>query len=103
LHWSGNAEGGGEDGGASSPKVEAKSRTLAMLAIQHNALRVLAALLAKGADPQLRTTDGGGQNCYEVRARACALASQSAGARLVVAQRAAAAAVVTPRRSVFAA
>lgn len=53
LYWSHNK------------KVEVKSRTLAMLATQHGALRVLAALLAKGANPKLASDDG--LSCYEVR------------------------------------
>jgi hypothetical protein len=73
LWWSGGGGGDGDaasgasDAAAASPKVEAKSRTLAMLAIQHNALRVLALLLSKGANPRQRTKDGGGLSCYEVR------------------------------------
>lgn len=48
----------GADEEGAAPKVEAKSRTLSMLAIQHNALRVLAFLLSKGADPGLLSADG---------------------------------------------
>lgn len=65
LWWSGSDS---KEPGA-SPRVEAKSRVLAMLAIQHNALRVLALLLSKGANPRVRTKDGDGLSCYEVSGR----------------------------------
>lgn len=45
-------------------KVEAKSRTLAMLATQHGSMRVLAYLLSKGSCPTEKTKDGA--DCFTV-------------------------------------
>lgn len=45
-------------------KVEAKSRTLAMLATQHGSVRVLSFLLSKGSCPTEQAKDG--QTCYTV-------------------------------------
>lgn len=62
LYWSGSAD----SNDAASPKVEAKSRTLAMLATHHSAVRVLSYLLSKGCDPKLSCSKDG-LSCYEVR------------------------------------
>jgi len=66
LYWSSTSA---DSSDAASPKVEAKSRTLAMLAAQHNAVRVLSYLLSRGqgeaSNPKLLSKDG--LNCYSVR------------------------------------
>ncbi len=55
LYWS--------DGKEATPKVEAKSRSLAQIACKHGSLRVLSYLLSKGANPHAAKD---GLSCYEV-------------------------------------
>lgn len=59
LYWSAAADGQG-----SEPKVEAKFRTLAMLATQHGSVRVLSYLLSRGSCPTDKAKDGA--DCYLV-------------------------------------
>lgn len=56
LYWS--SDGPGEPGGGPNARCAAKSRSLAQLAVQHSALRVLSFLLAQGANPHE-------PSCYE--------------------------------------
>jgi hypothetical protein len=64
LYWSAAADGQG-----SEPKVEAKSRTLAMLATQHGSVRVLSYLLSRGSCPTDKAKDGA--DCYLVSVLQC--------------------------------
>lgn len=67
LHWADASAGeagkdaaasGGEAGGAARATVAVKHRSLLMMAAQSGSLRVLAYLLAKGAEPSRKAPDG---------------------------------------------
>lgn len=61
LYWSDSSK-------EAAPRVEAKTRSLAMIATQHGSLRVLSFLLSKGCNPtECCPGAQAGNGCYEVR------------------------------------
>lgn len=77
LYWSGGglqqaappplvADGSSSTSDAVASKVQAKQRTLLMLATQHGSVRVLAYLLSKGQGCPTDKAPGDGVDCYQV-------------------------------------